>query len=160
MRSLTKVDEICPLKEILEENEGFFLDFETFAEMKKALERTFSSGAMVIIATIAKPCGQRICKQIVAKAKTKEEALNEFSELMNKQNWGELSFFDVDLERGSGKAMVKNSFEARQHQSKGPCCHFFANFIAGFISELFAKNVMVKEDKCAGKGDDHCEFRF
>jgi len=148
------------LKEILEENKGFFLDFETFAEMKKTLEETFSSGAMVIIATMAKPCGQRICKRIVGKAKTKKEALNEFSELVNKQNWGELSFFDVNFEKGSGKAVVKNSFEARQCRTRTPCCHFFANFIAGFISELFAKNVIVKENKCAGKGDDHCEFRF
>jgi predicted hydrocarbon binding protein len=148
------------LKEVLEENKGFFLDFETFAEMKRALEGTFSSGATVIIATMAKPCGRRICKQIVGKAKMREEALNEFSELVSRQNWGELSFFDVDFEKGSGKAMVRNSFEARQRQSKAPCCHFFANFIAGFISELFNKNVIVKEDKCVGKGDEHCEFRF
>lgn len=148
------------LKEVLEENDGFFLDFEMFSEMKRALEGTFSSGATVIIATMAKPCGQRICKQLIGKVQTREEALNEFSELVSKHNWGELSFVDVDFERGSGKAVVRNSFEVRKSMSKAPCCHFFANFIAGFVSELFAKNVIAKEEKCAGKGDGHCEFRF
>jgi predicted hydrocarbon binding protein len=148
------------LKDVLEEKKGFFLDFETFAEMKRALEKTFASGATVIMATMAKPCGRRICKQIKERTKTKKEALDQLSELVSEQNWGELSFFDVDFGKGSGKATVKNSFEARKTVSKTPCCHFFANFIAGFISELFAKNVIVKEEKCAGKGDAQCEFRF
>jgi len=148
------------LKEVLEEKKGFFLDFEMFAEMKKALEGTFSSGALVIIATMAKPCGQRMCKELMQNAETKEEALNKLSEIVSEQNWGELSFLNVDFRRGLGKAVVKNSFEARKSHSKGPCCHFFANFLAGFISELFAKNTVVKEEECAGKGNGHCEFRF
>lgn len=148
------------MKEFHEGNDGFFLKFETFAEMKRALEKIFATGSVVIIATMAKPCGQRTCKEIMGKAKTRKEALNQLVELLNKQNWGELSLFDVDFKRGSGRVIVKNSFEARKCRSKTPCCHFFANFIAGFISELFAKNVTVKEEKCAGKGDAHCEFRF
>jgi hypothetical protein len=148
------------MKDLLEQNDGFFLDFETFALMKKALEETFASGAGVIIATMAKPCGRKICREITRKAKSKEEALNQFCVLVNKQNWGDLSFFDVDLDKGSGKAIVKDSFEARRSMSKAPCCRFLANFIAGFIAELFTKNVIVKEVKCAGKGDDYCEFRF
>jgi predicted hydrocarbon binding protein len=148
------------MKDLLERNDGFFLDFETFALMKKALEETFASGAGVIIATMAKPCGRKICREITKKAKSKEGALNQFCVLVNQQNWGDLSFFDVDLDKGSGKAIVKGSFEARKCLSKAPCCHFLANFIAGFIAELFDKKVIVKEVKCAGKGDDHCEFRF
>jgi predicted hydrocarbon binding protein len=148
------------LKDLLEQNGGFFLDFETFALMKKALEETFASGAGVIIAAMAKPCGRKICREIMRKAKSKEEALNQFCVLVNEQNWGDLSFFDVDFDKGSGKAIVKGSFEARRSMSRAPCCHFLANFIAGFIAELFDKNVIVKEVKCAGKGDDHCEFRF
>lgn len=148
------------LKEILEGDNGFFLKFETFAEMKKALEVIFATGATVIIATIAKPCGRRIGKEIMEKAKTRKEALDQLAALLNKQNWGVLSFFDVDLKKGSGRAIVENSFEARKCRSKTPRCHFFANFIAGFMSELFAKNFTVKEEKCAGKGDAYCEFRF
>jgi predicted hydrocarbon binding protein len=64
------------------------------------------------------------------------------------------------FDKGSGRAIVKNSFEARRSMSNTPCCRFLANFIAGFIAELFIKNVIVKEIKCAAKGDEHCEFRF
>jgi len=148
------------LKKVLEENGGFLIRFEMFNEMKRVLEETFGSGAKVILATMAKPCGQRICTEIMEKTKTKEEALNKLSELMGTLNWGELSFFDVDFDKGSGRAIVRNSFEARKCMSKAPCCHFLANLIAGFIAELFAKNVIVNEVKCAGKGDDHCAFRF
>jgi predicted hydrocarbon binding protein len=148
------------MREALEQNGGFFLPFDSFAKMAEALEATFGSGAKVIIGTMAKPCGQLLCKEIMEKSASKEEALNKLCELVNTYNWGELSFINFDLNKGSGRAMVKNSFETRQRQSKAPCCHFFANFIAGFISELFTKNVIVKEVSCAGKGDDYCEFRF
>jgi predicted hydrocarbon binding protein len=148
------------MKDLLEQNDGFFLDFETFALMKRALEETFASGAGVIIATMAEPCGRRICREIIRNAKSKEEAINHLSKMVKNQNWGELSFVAVDFDKGSGRAIVKNSFEARKCTSKAPCCHFLRNFIAGFIAELFAKKVIVKEVKCAGKGDEHCEFRF
>jgi predicted hydrocarbon binding protein len=148
------------MKDLLEQNGGFFLDFETFTLMKKALEETFASGAGVIIATMAKPCGRKICREITRNVKSKEEALNQLCVLMNERNWGDLSFFDVDFDKGSGKAIVKDSFEARRSISKDRSCHFLSNFIAGFMAELFAKKVIVKEVKCAAKGDDHCEFRF
>lgn len=85
------------MKEVLEENEGFFLDFETFALMKKALEETFASGAGVIIATMAKPCGRKICREIKRKVETINEALNRLCLLVDEQNWGQLSFIDVDF---------------------------------------------------------------
>jgi predicted hydrocarbon binding protein len=148
------------LKDVLEEKKGFFVDFETLALMKKALEETFASGADVIIATMAKPCGRKTCLEIMQKARSKEEALNQLCVLVNERNWADLSFFDVDFEKGLGKAIVKGSFEARKTMSKASRCTFLANFLAGFIAELFTKNVLVEEVKCAGKGDDHCEFRF
>jgi predicted hydrocarbon binding protein len=148
------------LKEVLEQNRGFFLDFETFVLMKKALEETFASGAGVIIATMAKPCGRKACRKIKGKVKFREEALNQLCLLISEQNWGQLSFVDIDFDRGSGRAVLKDSFEARESMSKVPCCRFFANFMAGFIAELFTKNVVVKEIKCVAKGDEHCEFKF
>lgn len=54
--------------------------------------------------------------------------------------------------------MVTDSFEALAHKTDQPCCHFFRGFLAGFLSELFGKTVTVTEEKCAGKGDEHCEF--
>jgi predicted hydrocarbon binding protein len=148
------------LKEALDQNGGFFLDFEIFALMKNALIETFASGAGVIIATMAKPCGRKICREIARKAMSTKEILNQFCVLVNEHNWGELSFVNLDFDNGSGRVVVKNSFEARKSMSKSPCCHFMANFIAGFIAELFNKKVIVKEVKCTAKGDDYCEFKF
>lgn len=148
------------LKEVLEEHGGIFLRFVTFAEIEEALENMFSSGAIVVIASMAKPCGQRSCKRIMEKVETKEEALKQLSKLKSEENWGEPSFFDVDFKNGSGRVIVRNSFETRARKSISPCCHFFKNFLEGFLSELFTKEVRVTEEKCAGKGDEHCEFRF
>jgi len=63
------------MKEILEEKGGFFLDFEMFHEMKKALYATFASGAIVITASMAKACGRKFCKKIRENAKGLQEAL-------------------------------------------------------------------------------------
>lgn len=128
--------------------------------MEKALEVLFGSGAAVIIATMAKPCGQRLCEKIMEKADTKEKALEQFCELMIKQNWGEPSFFNVDFKNGSGRVTVRNSFETRRRRTNAPCCHFLRNFMAGFLSELFAKSVMVTEQNCAGEGKPYCEFKL
>jgi hypothetical protein len=149
------------MKEVLEENEGFFMDFELFNEMKRALYQTFASGAIVIIASMARACGRKICAKIKPASKSIEEALSNFSDLMDKRNWGELSFLEVDFNNGTGRILIKNSFETRTEEPVSEkCCHFLVNFTAGFLSELFAKNIMVTEKKCVGKGDDHCEFEF
>lgn len=150
------------MNQVFEWKGGFFLHFETFALMKKNLEDTFGSGAKIIVAIMAKPCGRKICREIVQEAKSKEEALNQFCVIVKEQNWADLSFFDVDFDKGSGKAIGKKSFESRSSfcLSGAPRCNFLANFIAGFIAELFAKDVTVREAKCRGNGHEHCEFRF
>jgi predicted hydrocarbon binding protein len=79
---------------------------------------------------------------------------------VDERNWGQLSFLEIDLDKGSGRAIVRNCFEARKSVPNNVGCRFLANLIAGFIGELFNKNVIVKEKSCAAKGDDHCEFKF
>lgn len=149
------------MKGVLEENDGFFMDFESFNEMKRALHQTFASGAIVIIASMARACGRKICAKIKPASKSMEEALSNFSDLMNNRNWGEFSFLEVDFNNGTGRILVKNSFETRTEESAGEkCCHFLVNFTAGFLSELFARNITVTEKKCVGEGDECCEFEF
>ena len=148
------------LRRLLEEKKGFFISFDMFTEMKKALNETFASGAIVILAIMAKRCGERTFKEIVEKAKVKEEALNKLCKIFAERNWGELSFINVNLKEGRGKGIVKNSFEARSHKSAVPCCHFLSNFMTGFLAKLLQKEIRVTEIKCAGKGDPYCEFDF
>jgi len=148
------------MKGILEQNGGFFIEFEMLAEMENALQQLFASGAIVIIATMARSCGKRLCQKI-RKNLSVEEALEKLCETLGGWNWGELTFSDVDTELGMGKFLVKNSLEARVRKvGNNFGCHFLSNFMAGFLSELFGKNIAVKERKCASWEGKVCEFEF
>lgn len=85
---------------------------------------------------------------------------NYLSELKSEENWGKLSFFDVDFEKGSGKVVIIDSFGTVARKTSQPCYHFFRGCLACFLSELFVKTIQFNEEKCAGKGDEHCEFIF
>lgn len=140
---------------------SFSFRFETFRKFESSLEEIFSpSAASVILYTSAGKCGKDACKRIMRRAKTKREALLYLSMLKRWENWGKLSFQTVDFENGAGKIIVVNSFETVTHRSNQPCCHFLRGFLAGFLSELFAKEIGVDEERCAGKGDEYCEFTF
>ena len=146
---------------------SFSFQFATFNDIVSALELIFSpSAASVILFTAAVKCGAQSYKRMKKEFETKEEALRYLSELKKKENWGNLSFRDVDFAGGSGKIIVVDSFETvARRAEKGrekdqPCCNFFKGFFAGFLSELFEKSVTVTEEKCVGKGDEHCEFTF
>lgn len=147
--------------------ESFSFEFVTFNDMVSALELIFSpSAASVILFTAAVRCGTQWYKRMKKKFGTKEEALRILSEVKKEENWGKLSFRDVDFVNGSGKIFVKDAFETvarkveKNQESSQPCCNFLRGFLSGFLSELFKKSVTVIEEKCAGKGDEHCEFTF
>lgn len=146
---------------------SFLFQFATFNDMMSALELIFSpSAASVILFTAAVKCGTQSYNRMKEKFGTKEEAVLRLSELKEKENWGKLTFRDVDFVNGSGKVIVVDAFEtvalkAGKDQATGkPCCNFLRGFLTGFLSELFEKSVTVTEEKCAGKGDEYCEFVF
>jgi len=152
------------MKKNLEKRKGFFFSFEAFAEIKESLEKMLSSSASsVILKVMGRSCGEKFCRRIMKEGKSKEEAFERLSKLKSEENWGELTFQDVNFERGSGRVIIKNSFEARalKKSRNSPCCHFLAGFMTGFLSQLFeGKTIAVIEEKCIAKGDEHCEFRF
>ena len=151
------------MKELLETNGGFFLRFETFAEIWESLENVLSPTAQAVIKTsMGKFCGERSYHRMAREIRSKREALQFLSQWKSQENWGELAFHEIDFERKMGKIIVKKSFEARtlskNHESAK--CHFFNGFFRGFLTELFNKPIMVTEEKCVAKGDPQCEFRF
>jgi len=149
------------MRSVLEQNGGFFIEFEMLAEMENALQQLFASGAIVIIATMAKPCGKKLCQKIRKQNPSVEEAIEKLCETLGGWNWGELTFSNVDTELGMGKFSVKNSLEARVKKAGDNIgCYFLSNFMAGFLSELFGRNVAVKERKCASWEGRTCEFEF
>jgi len=146
----------------------FSFEFETFRDMTEALELIFSdSAASAILFTSAVRCGTQCFKRAVKEGKKKQDAVHYLSELKREENWGDFLFSHVDFMKGTGKVVVADSFETVPFTTKGykpkrsqPCCHFLRGFLAGFLSELFQKPTVVTEEKCAGMGDDHCEFAF
>lgn len=140
---------------------GILLRFETLSEIKSALEALLSpSAATIILYQLAKNCGMRSCERIMGKNTRKEEVFERLSELKNEENWGKLFFQDLDLEKGSGRVLIEDSFEAVTYKTSQPSCHFFRGFLAGFLSTLFGKSITVVEEKCTAIGDKLCEFRF
>jgi len=142
---------------------SFSFQFATFNDLVSALELIFSpSAASVILFTAAVKCGAQSYNRMKKEFGTKEEALRRLSELKKEENWGNLTFRDVDFVKGSGKAIVVDAFETMAHKTEReqPCCNFLRGFLSGFLSELFEKTMAVTEEKCAGKGDEHCEFVF
>jgi predicted hydrocarbon binding protein len=135
--------------------------------MVSALELIFSpSAASMILFTAAVRCGAQWCNRMKKKFGTKEEAFHILSEVKKEENWGKLSFRDVDFVNGSGKIIVEDAFETvvrkaeKSREASQPCCNFLRGFLSGFLSELFEKSITVTEEKCAGKGDEQCEFVF
>ena len=129
--------------------------------MESALEQIFSKATTsMILNTIATKCGTESYRRIMDKTAPKEEILRQLSTSMNDENWGKLSFPNIDLATGVGKARLIDSFESRTRKTTQPCCYFLRGFLAGFLSELFGKTIEVTEEKCAGKEDEHCEFAF
>lgn len=146
---------------------SFSFEFVTFNDMVSALELIFSpSAASVILFTAAVRCGTQWYTRMKKKFGTKEEALRILSEVKKEENWGKLSFRDVDFVNGSGKIIVKDTFETlarkaeKGRETSEPCCNFLRGFLSGFLSELFEKSLTVTEEKCVGKGDEYCEFTF
>jgi len=142
-------------------DKGVLFSFETLSEIESALEEIFSpSAASVILRTAAKRSGEKTCKKIMKNAGTKEKALNHLVKLKNDENWGKLSFQNIDFAKKPRKVIIIDSFETVARKTTQPCCHLFIGFLEGFLSELCGKPIEITEEKCAGKGDKHCEFTF
>ncbi len=145
---------------------SFSFQFVAFNDLVSALELIFSpSAASVILFTAAVKCGAQSYNRMKKEFGTKEDALSRLSELKRKENWGKLTFRDVDFVNGSGKVVVADAFETMALKAEGqetgqPCCNFLRGFLSGFFSELFGKSMTITEEKCAGKGDKYCEFMF
>jgi predicted hydrocarbon binding protein len=151
------------LQESLEKTEktGFVISFDAFGVFKSALDEIFSpSAASVILQSAANRCGREACRKIQMKIKDKVNVLAYLAYLKESMNWGKISFKDVNLENGTGKIKVLDSFESLAGKYTQPCCHFLSGFLAGFLSELLGRNISVTEVTCAGKGDAHCEFEL
>lgn len=132
--------------------------FKTFSEIKEGLKEIFGTAGSTIIYLEAVKAGRMACRRRVDVAGSREAALKLLVEDKARQNWGEISFENLDMEKGSGKILIKNSLETRTTKSDKPVCYFFKGYLVGFLTELLQREVSLSEDRCAAKGDSHCEF--
>jgi len=140
---------------------GFLFRFETFGVFESCLEEIFSpSAASVILQSASNKCGRYTCRQILKAIKTKENVLTYLSQLKEKMNWGKIVFQDINIQSGSGKILVFNSFETVARKGAKTRCHFLRGYLVGFLSELFEREIAVEEEQCASMGHSHCEFSF
>ena len=146
------------MKNRLEQQNSFLFHFQTFNEIKDSLYGTFGVSAYTILYYSGIGTGHRAYERRAANAKTKEETLKLLAGDKINDNWGEITFQDIDFAKLSGRILLKNCFEARAAKSKQQICYFIKGYLTGFLSGLMQKPVLLDEVKCLAKGDDHCEF--
>jgi len=140
---------------------SFMFRFETFGVFESCLEEVFSpSAASIIIQSASNKCGRHDCRQILKEIKTKENVLTYLSHIENEMNWGKILFQGLNIKDGNGKILFYNSFETRARRSTKPSCHFLRGYLAGFLSELFEREITVEEEQCASMGQSCCKFSF
>ncbi|WP_240375969.1 XylR N-terminal domain-containing protein [Bacillus piscicola] len=73
--------------------------------------------------------------------------------------------FQVDIEKGTFNVSGYwiDSYEARQHlqyfsKYHEPVCYYLVGYASGYTSACMGKNIIFKEIKCKGKGDDYCSY--
>lgn len=73
--------------------------------------------------------------------------------------------FQVNMEKGlfNVSGYWIDSFEARQHSlyfplHKEPVCYYLVGYASGYTSACMGKQIIFKEEKCRGKGDDYCSY--
>jgi len=139
----------------------FMFRFETFGIFESCLEEMFSpSAASIMIQSASNKCGQHTCRQILREIKTKENVLTHLAHTKNEMNWGKIQFQGIDIQSGSGVILVYNSFEANARKGTKQSCHFLRGYLAGFLSELFQREIAVEEEQCAAMGHNYCKFSF
>ena len=75
----------------------------------------------------------------------------------------------LEFDRQAGtfhmKGIWRNSYEVELHRqlfgiSDSPVCHTLTGYVSGWCSSFIGERVIAIETKCAGKGDEHCEFEL
>jgi hypothetical protein len=152
--------ELSNCHELLKKGEAFIMHMITFADLKKGLEKEFSTGATIILYIQGKNCGKRSCRRLMGKYRDKTKLLNIVTEYKKSEKWGVIEF-SVDLEKGEGNIIVRESFEAKQYgYSPVPVCHFLRGYLAGVLGEIMGKDITVIETECIARGSQFCLFEI
>ena len=74
--------------------------------------------------------------------------------------FGILKIVDIDFDEMKAVIRIYHSFECELYKrSDKATSHLIRGTIAGWLSELFQRDVFIEEVKCIAKGDPYCEFK-
>jgi len=75
--------------------------------------------------------------------------------------WGRPKFEEMNLSRASGVVVCTNLLETEPYlkrRSSNKICHLFRGYLAGVLSRIAERPMMVSEVCCQAVGDDNCIF--
>jgi predicted hydrocarbon binding protein len=138
----------------LEERQGFFIRFDTFAAIEKALINSFGSSGLTILYLVGMECGKMYYDRISHITTDERMMIELVKKLKRDRNWGEFQI-EIDKDKGTCKVSVKYLFEMRTKDIEH--CPFVRGYMAGFLSKLLKKEVKFVEEVCKG---EVCELYY
>jgi len=154
------VDEIHFPIMVLNER-SIVLKVETFSECLKRLYEKFGSGACFILYEMGKAAGENRVKRMNEKYDlNKLTVLKVILAERAAKGWGISRIETFDEEKSEATITVQELFECLpfQGRSKEAKSQFFRGYLAGVLSQLFSKPILVIESECIAKGDESCKF--
>ena len=72
--------------------------------------------------------------------------------------WGRHEVISIDKDAFTAIIRVYNALTPELIKSDDPVCNLHLGFVTGIIEEFFHVEMVGRETKCKGKGDEYCEF--
>lgn len=152
--SLGHYSENDKFRKSLEEKEGFFIRFDTFASIERALLSAFGPEGLTILYFAGIECGKRYYDRISRIAKDESEMLEVVRKLKRDRNWGDFHI-EIDRKAGTCKVTIFNPFELRENENKS--CPYLRGYMAGFLTRLLGKEVKFEKEVCK---ENVCEMYY
>ncbi len=154
------VDEIHFPIMVLDER-SIVMKIKTIAGSFNRLYEKFGSGAGFILYEMGRAAGEDKVKSLCEMYDLdKLTVLRVILAERSAKGWGISEIEKFDEEKSEASIVVHELFECLpfQGKSKEAKSQFFRGYLAGVLSQLFNKPILVVEDECIAKGDENCKF--
>jgi len=126
-----------------------------FRDIKVAL----GDAGKVFLYYQGKKVGEDVYEDYRKIASSKKEILALFSALVRATGWGIIEEISFNSLEGMYTIKISDSIECTMSKpSKEPSGYFFKGVLAGLLTKIENRDVIVEEVKCIAKGDEYCMF--
>lgn len=130
-----------------------------FAVMEEGARRLLASGADVLLYQMGYNHGRPTWDDLLAGYRVRDkDDLQEIISLYPAAGWGLPEVESLDIGRKKAVVKMTGNFECDPPRKGSSGSNFLRGHLAGLFTSLFGATVNVKETKCVGRGDPHCEF--